>query len=70
MTSPLLFERRRYMANRLVDLKGKFISETERAFRVDFDGRVVWLPKSQVERDETDETYTMPEWLAIEKEIV
>ena len=27
----------------------------------------VWVPKSQVEKNNEDGTFTMPEWLAIEK---
>ena len=43
--------------------------ETEKAIRL-FDGKVTeWVPKSQVE-DNKDGTFTMPEWLAIEKGFV
>ena len=53
----------------LVDIAAEVRRETERAWLV-FDGeREVWLPKSQCERN-PDKTFTMPEWLASEKELI
>ncbi len=53
---------------RLVDIECEVRAETERGVKI-FDGdREVWLPKSQVEV--VDGVATMPEWLAIEKELV
>ena len=53
----------------LVDIAAELRHETEKAFLI-FDGaKTVWLPKSQVEQN-GDGTFTMPEWLAIEKELI
>ena len=53
----------------LVDLEGVVRGETDKAIRLVVDGKSAWLPKSQVE-DNGDGTFTMPEWLAIDKELV
>jgi hypothetical protein len=53
----------------LVDLELQKTAETDSAFRV-HDGKIfVWLPKSQCE-DNNDGTFTLPEWLAKEKELI
>lgn len=57
------------MGRELVDLEGVVRGETENAIRLVVDGKSAWLPKSQVE-DNGDGTFTMPEWLAIDKELV
>lgn len=58
------------MRSDLVDISGEIQSETDRAYRF-YDGlRIVWLPKSQCEWDESDKTMAMPEWLAKEKELI
>jgi hypothetical protein len=58
------------MRSNLVDIAGEVQGETDKAYRF-FDGnRTVWLPKSQVEWDETDGTMAMPEWLAKDKELI
>jgi len=50
----------------LIDIAAVLKGETEAAYRI-FDGkRTEWVPKSQVERND-DDTFTMPEWLALEK---
>ena len=50
----------------LVDVAAELKGETDSAYRI-FDGdRTEWVPKSQVERND-DGTFTMPEWLALEK---
>jgi hypothetical protein len=61
----------------LVDIAGELVTpyETEKAFHF-YDGTTtVWLPKSQVEWDESDRkpfsgTMTMPEWLAKDKGLI
>lgn len=57
------------MKSDLVDIEGKVRNETEKAYLF-WDGNVeVWLPKSQCEWD-GDCVMTMPEWLAVDKELV
>lgn len=51
----------------LIDIACTILVETERAYRIDAGGEPVWVPKSQVEWDESDGTMAMPEWLAKEK---
>jgi hypothetical protein len=56
----------------LVDISGELCSpfETEKAYHF-YDGqREVWLPKSQCEWDDRAKVMTMPEWLAMEKELI
>lgn len=54
---------------KLVDIAAEIKGETEKAFKV-FDGKVtVWIPKSLVEKND-DGTFTMPEWLAQDKEFI
>ena len=58
------------MKSDLIDIAGEITAETEKAYRF-FDGeRYVWLPKSQCQWCEDDETMAMPEWLAKEKELI
>ncbi len=45
------------------------IVETELAFLLNVDGEDIWFPKSKIE-DDGGAWWTVPEWLAIEKEIV
>ena len=53
----------------LVDVVGKLKAESEKAYYI-YDGKVTeWVPKSQVEKN-PDGTFTMPEWLAIDKGFV
>jgi hypothetical protein len=50
----------------LIDIAAELRGETEKAFRI-FDGKITeWVPKSQVEKND-DGTFTMPEWLALDK---
>lgn len=64
---------------KLIDIAAEIRHETDKAYLV-YDGRSeikkgdtapselrVWLPKSQVEYNEDDKTFAMPEWLALEK---
>lgn len=56
----------------LIDIAGTLAApfETEKAWRF-YDGKItVWLPKSQCEWDSIENTMTMPEWLAKEKELI
>jgi hypothetical protein len=50
------------------------LQETEKAWRLDTGDKTVWLPKSQCELDVDPAsghgTVTLPEWLALEKEII
>lgn len=63
------------MKSDLVDIELSYRHENDRAYGVFNDERKpdgtekwIWLPKSLVERD--GDTFTMPEWLAIEKGLV
>jgi len=52
---------------KLVDIEAEVRGETDKALRL-FDGKVsAWVPKQYVE-DNKDGTFTMPEWLAQERE--
>ncbi len=63
--------------SKLIDIAAELRHETSGAFLL-FDGRqqihkdgrkqdiCIWVPKSQVENNE-DGTFTMPEWLALDK---
>ena len=66
------------MAAKLIDISAIIRHETDAAYLL-YDGRSeikkgdtapselrVWVPKSQVENNE-DGTFTMPEWLALDK---
>lgn len=54
----------------LVDITAKVKAETEKAWLIVTDDlKEAWLPKSQVENNQ-DGTFTLPEWLAIDKELV
>ena len=54
-------------SNDEVEINATIIRDTDSAFLLDFSGeRVEWFPKSQV-TDNGNGTFTMPEWLAIEK---
>ena len=53
----------------LADIEARLIHETDKALLLDDGKRKVWVPKRLVE-DNGDGTFTMPEWLAIDKELV
>lgn len=56
---------------KLVDLEvDRWVAETPRAFIVVINGKRVMLPKQFCEFDENDAVMTMPEWLAIDRELV
>lgn len=51
---------------KLIDIAAEVRGETDRAWQL-FDGtKTEWVPKSQVEQND-DGTFTMPEWLAVDK---
>jgi len=58
----------------LVDIACTLLRETEKAYHLDCGNAApVWLPKSQCEVDVDklgNGTVTLPEWLAIEKELI
>ena len=57
----------------LVDLPCILKHETKLAYLCDFGtGPALWVPKSQCEyhKEGKNEIMTMPEWLAIEKELI
>lgn len=55
------------MKSDLVDIEAVKKHETEKAFLLDAGGKEPsWVSKSLVE-DNKDGTFTMPEWLALEK---
>ena len=58
------------MKSDLVNIAGQLRHETEKAYLF-YDGvRAVWLPKSQCEWDASAARMVMPEWLAIDKELL
>jgi hypothetical protein len=55
----------------IIDIACIIIGETEKAYRIDHGGESpCWVPKSQVEWDDNDNTMAMPEWLAFDKGII
>lgn len=60
------------MPRKIIEVSGTLVApfETAAAYRFSSGGEPVWLPKSQVEWDADAREMTMPEWLAIEKELV
>lgn len=58
------------MTIEVIDIEGEIVHETEQAYLVRYeDTKEVWLPKSQTEFD-GKKTFTIPVWLAEEKELV
>lgn len=55
--------------NELVDIAGEVRAETEKAVQFNDGTRSVWLPRSQIEIND-DGTITLPEWLALDKELI
>lgn len=62
--------RKRVGNDRVVDVDGEVMFETEKAYRFRSGERTVWLPKSQCEWDADAKQMTMSEWLATDKELV
>ena len=54
----------------LVDIDAELLRETAAAYQIGYGDVIVWVPKSLVEYDERSSTFTMPEWLAIDKELI
>lgn len=53
----------------IIDIAAEIRAETDKAWLL-FDGdQSVWVPKSQVERND-DGTFGMPEWLAHDKGLI
>lgn len=58
-------------SSKLVDIEfDKIEYETDKAWLFVFGGKKVWLPKSITDIDYDSNTVTLPEFMAIEKEIV
>lgn len=57
------------MKGDLVDIDAEIIHETDLAFLLSDGTTETWVPKSQVE-DNGDGTFTMPEWLAMDKGLI
>lgn len=55
--------------SKLVDIEANLLMETEHAYRIDDGAHKVWVPKKIVENNK-DGTWTMPEWLAKERELI
>ena len=45
------------------------LSETDLQYKLSIEGGEYWLPKSEIELDESAGTVHVPEWLAIKVEI-
>jgi hypothetical protein len=70
-------QRNKPMSKKLVELTLQLHHETSQAFLVSDDGdeaNAVWIPKSQCEQGPAKGNrayeFTMPEWLAINKELI
>ncbi len=50
----------------IVDITVRLKAESGRGFLLDDGKTTAWVPKSQVEKN-PDGTFTMPEWLALDK---
>ena len=55
---------------KIIDLALELRHETLKAYLVHDGVRDVWLPKSLVEFDPDGTIFTMPEWLAKDKELI
>lgn len=53
----------------LIDVFCEIKGETPKAYKITDGVKTVWVPKSQVEHDGNG-VFTMPEWLAKEKELI
>lgn len=56
----------------LVEIAAELVRESERAFCINDGGGETWVPKSLVQHDagSNHSIFTMPEWLAIERELI
>lgn len=65
-----MVKRRETTEKQLVDFDvERWLTSTPSAWLLQIDGKRVWLPKSQCEFYEDEGVVTMPDWLAIEKEL-
>ena len=53
----------------LIEIAAKIRAETDKAYLLHDGTKQAWVPKSQVEKND-DGTFTMPEWLAKDKEFI
>lgn len=67
---PRFFEGLIMKKHDIIEIAGQIRHETEKAYLF-FDGdREVWIPKSHGEWDAADSTMQLPEWMAVEKELI
>jgi hypothetical protein len=55
--------------NELVDIEGEIVASTAYAIKFRAADSTVWLARSLIEIND-DGTVTMPEWLAMDKELI
>ena len=53
----------------IVEIEAEMVRETQLAYLLNDGSKEGWVPKTQVE-DKEDGTFSMPEWLAIDKGFV
>jgi hypothetical protein len=53
----------------IIEIAGELRHETEKAFLIFEGDKEVWIPKSHVENN-GDGTFSMPEWLAMDKGLI
>lgn len=58
------------MSEKLLFMVDRLVGSTDNQWGFEMDDCVVWLPKSEVEYDEEAGTVLVPEWLAINEELV
>lgn len=51
-----------------IELAGRLISQTDKAFKIDFGDGIHWIPKSQAEYVGRD-TWKLTQWIAEQKEL-
>lgn len=57
--------------NEVIELKIEILLETNNAIAIEnLNGITVFIPKSQIEISEDEKSMIIPEWLAIQKELV
>ena len=54
----------------ITEIAGEIRAERDLSYLFYDGAREVWLPKSLVEWDEETKTMQMPEWLAMQKELI
>lgn len=58
------------MSQETITIEATLLHETPRAYRINDGKREAWLPKAEVEYDPDEETFTMPEWLAMDRGLI